>query len=98
MDPMNFSYDGLEKTPLETKLAVAKRLRERRKEHHWSMAELARRSEVSYASVKRFEEKGEIAFSSLIRLAFILDALPDFDSLFSQPHYTSIEEITHGQH
>jgi len=95
---MDFSPDGLQNTPLETKMGVAKRLRERRKEYHWSMEELAKRSGVTYASLKRFEETGEISFSSLILLAWTLGYLEDFDGVLSKRHYGSMEELLDENH
>ncbi len=51
-------------------------------------------SGVSYASVRRFEESGEISFSSLIKLALALRLYDDLDNLFKiEYEYKSIEKI-----
>ena len=51
-------------------------------------------SGVSYASVRRFEESGEISFSSLIELALALRLYDDLDNLFKiEYEYKSIEKI-----
>ena len=73
--------------------AVAKRVQKRRKERHFTQAELAERSDVSFASYKRFEQKHEIAFDSLIKIAIALGLEKDFDKLFATPHFSSIEEL-----
>ena len=55
-------------------------------------------SGVSYASVRRFEESGEISFSSLIKLALALRLYEDLDNLFKENYqYKSIEEIIRDQ-
>ena len=71
---------------------VAQRMRARRKEWGFSQAELAARSGVSLGSLKRFEQQGEISLRSLAKLAVALGCQADFDVLFAQKHYGSIEE------
>lgn len=74
---------------------MATRCREKRKLRHMTQAELASRSGMSLSSYKRFEQTGEIAFSSLCRVADILDSLEDIEALFSrkETEYTSIQEV-----
>ena len=62
---------------------IVERFIKRRKEQKISQKELAIKSGVSYASVRRFEEIGEISFSSLLSLAQAINCLDDFNSLFS---------------
>lgn len=45
---------------------------------------------MSFASYKRFEQKHEIAFDSLIKIAIALDMEKDFDSLFATPQFFTI--------
>ena len=63
---------------------VIGRVKERRKEIGLTQRGLAARSGVSYASVRRFESSGEIAFSSLLKIASALHALEDFRLIFSR--------------
>ena len=72
---------------------IAQRVQKRRKERHFSQSELASRSGVSFASYKRFEQKHEISFDSLIKIAIALDMEKDFDVLFATPQFSSIEEL-----
>lgn len=72
---------------------LAKRVRRRRKERGFTQAELAARSGMSLSSYKRFEQKGQIALSSLLWVAYELNCLEDFNALFATPHYSSIEEV-----
>jgi transposase len=54
---------------------------------------LAARAGMSLGSLKRFERTGQIAFESLIRLAFALGAETEFDALFPRAKYTSIDDV-----
>ncbi len=82
-----------QKTAPQIAEAVAKRLKKRRKERHFTQAELAKRAGVSFASYKRFEQKHEIAFDSLIKIAIALDCEKDFEQLFATRQFSSIEEL-----
>ena len=75
-------------------LVLAARVRSRRLANNFSRKTLAERTGVSEASIKRFETTGEIAFVSLLKLAFALDALQEFDALFAQKAVVSIADIT----
>ena len=91
-----YPFDFL-KSPKDVNTNIAKRMRERRKEKKLSQAELSRRSSVSLGSLKRFEQTGEIALSSLVRIAFALGCEDDFDQLFSKKRYASIQEVINEQ-
>lgn len=80
-------------SPAELAAAVAHRARERRLAFGFTRQELAARSGVSAASLKRFERTGKIAFDALIRLALALDAVEGFDRLFERAAYASIDEV-----
>ena len=81
------------RSPKDISMELSGRVRSRRKEMKLSQAELARRSDVSLGSIKRFERTGEISLSSLIKIGFVLNHGSDFDSLFSKKGYRSIEEV-----
>jgi len=55
---------------------------------------LAQKSGVSEASIKRFENTGEISLANLLNLAFALDCHRQFDTLFEPPPPASIEDLT----
>jgi len=63
---------------------LVNRVRERRKEKKLTQKELAKRSKVSYASIRRFEETGHISFYSLLNIAWALDCLEDFNEVFNK--------------
>lgn len=82
-----------QQTPGEVAQALAKRIRSRRKEHGLTQAALAQKAGMSLSSYKRFEQKGQIAFISLLWIAQELNCLKEFNALFATPHYTSMEEV-----
>lgn len=81
------------KTPYEVSKELAEKARAKRKYMKLTQQQLADRSGVSLGSLKRFERTGEISLSSLLKIAFILDSLKEFENLFEKPEYTSIEKI-----
>ncbi len=82
-----------QKTPYEIVVEVSKRVKKRRKEHGFTQAQLAKRAGMSLGSYKRFEQKGLIAFDSLVRIGVALGCEDDFDELFAKRHYASIQEV-----
>ena len=70
----------------------AARAKELRLAKGWRQVTLAERSGVSLASLRRFEESGRISLRNLLKLAFALNRLDDFDALF-QPRASSIAEL-----
>lgn len=73
--------------------ALVERVKMRRKEQGLSQKELAVRSGVSYASVRRFETEGEISLSSLMRIAQVLDCMQDFDALFRTKKIVDLKDF-----
>ena len=58
-----------------------------------TQVQLAKYSDVSLGSLKRFERTGEISLTSLVKIAFALGCEDDFESLFARKGYASIEEV-----
>lgn len=87
-----------QRTYNEIDLEIAKRVVSLRKRKKISQSELSKKSGVSFGSVKRFEQTGEISLSSLTKIAIALDAENGLDSLFEDVEFESIEEIMHGQY
>ena len=72
---------------------LVNRFKQRRKELKLSQKELAKRTDVSYGSIKRFEQKVDISLSSLIKLANTLGTLNEFNDLFNNPLVTSLKDL-----
>ncbi len=96
MDNILAIFNGTLKTPETYLLDIAKRERTMRKKKKLSRAELSKKSNVSYGSLKRFEETGNISLTSLIKLAIALECTEEFESLFRSGKPESIEEIING--
>ena len=87
-------YDLLdEPLPGEVMAGIARRMTMRRKEHGMTQSDLARKSGVSLGSIRRFEQLHEISLNALVGIAFAFDCEQDFDALFSQPYYRSIDDV-----
>ena len=78
---------------LSIKNNIRDRARNKRKALKLSQEELAKRSGVSFGSVKRFENTGEISLTSLLKIAVVLESEEDFNSLFSRRNYLSLQEV-----
>jgi transcriptional regulator with XRE-family HTH domain len=69
------------KTPHEVQQEIASRFKARRLSKNLTQEGLAKRSGVSWSSLKRFESTGLIALESLLKIALVLDCLADFDKV-----------------
>jgi len=91
---MGFTDNMLSITsPGEMAQKISERLRQRRLDNNWSRQELARRSGVTVASIKRFELTAEISFKRLLQLCFVLHALNEFDTILAEHKPLTIAEI-----
>jgi transcriptional regulator with XRE-family HTH domain len=80
-------------TPSEIDMALAQRLKRIGKIRKLTQKELAARCNVSYGALKKFEQSGEISLKSLTKIAMELGVVEELRRLFSQPQYSSIEEV-----
>ncbi|HDZ11497.1 MAG TPA: XRE family transcriptional regulator, partial [Bacteroidetes bacterium] len=71
-------------TPEETARELAAKVRKVRLARKWKQSTLADRAGVSLASLRRFEQTGQISLKNLLLLAFALGRLDNFASLFQQ--------------
>ena len=79
--------------PGEIAKDIAKQEKGKRKKRKLTQAELSARAGISLASLKRFEQTGEISFVSLIKIAVVLDESETLDQLFQTREYSSIQEV-----
>lgn len=80
-------------SPVEIIRGLADRMKRRRIEHGLTQRELAARSNVSYGSLRLFEETGKISLESLVKIAFALQAEAEFEGLFPARPPQSIEDV-----
>ena len=57
---------------------------------------MAARSNVSYATLRKFEQTGQISLESFVKIAMELGVIGEINSLFTEPVYTSIEEVVNA--
>ena len=85
--------DMIWETPQEVTIKLARKIKAIRKRKGYTQKKLAERSNVRYASLRKFEEKGEISLISLVKILMELDLIQEFNSLFDTPVYRSIDEV-----
>jgi len=83
-------------TPGDLGSLIMENMRARRKSYNLSMQRLSELSGVSFGSIRRFEETGEISLMSLLKIAIALDCADEFEELFKQAEPMSIKEIIDG--
>ena len=59
----------------------------------WKRTTLAQRAGVSAASLKRFEQIGQASLELVLRVAFSLGRLAEFEGLLDPPPAQSIDEL-----
>lgn len=83
--------------PNEVALQMASRVKARRLELDLTQEGLATRAGVKFATYRRFEQTGEVSLRGLLQIAFALNALSDFDALFAQRQYQSLDDVLKEQ-
>jgi transcriptional regulator with XRE-family HTH domain len=84
---------SIDKNPTDILKELALRTKTLRKEHKMSQSELAQRANVSLGSYKRFETSGHISLDSLLKIAFILGKLNDFETVFQSNKNKDLEKL-----
>ena len=75
---------------------VAKRAQKKRLRLNLSQQTLSEKSGVSYGTLKKFEQKGQISLESLLKIALALGEMDSFEHLFAQTDDklpTSLDEL-----
>ena len=72
---------------------IALRVKSRRLELNLTQEGLALRAGIKLPTYRQFERTGKISLKALLQIAFALDALQDFETIFAKKRYGSIDEI-----
>jgi len=83
-------------TPREIEIQIAKRAQAKRLALNLTQKTLSDRSGVSFGVIKKFERTGKISLESLLKIALILDSLPEFIELFKPvplEQFTSLDAL-----
>ena len=89
---MDFAWD----TPSDVEMRIAHRLKNIRKRKKITQKQLAARSNVSYATLRKFESTGKISLESFIKLTMELGVVEEINNLFTEPVYASLEEVVNA--
>lgn len=84
-------------TPSDIAINLANKLKSIRKRRKITQKQLAARSNVSYATLRKFEKTGQISLESFIKISMELGLMNELKDLFSTPVYNSIEEVVNEQ-
>ncbi len=79
--------------PDDIMLEVAENFRKRRVEKNITRQRMSELSGVPLSTLARFEQKGFIAFESLIKLAMALGYTSEVKGLFGAPKFDTMEEL-----
>ena len=82
------------KSPNDIAKEFVEKIKQQRKMLKISQVQLATKSGVSLGSI---ESKYEISLNSLIKILIALNLEKDFENLFTQKTYNSIDEVINGQ-
>ncbi len=84
-------------TPHDVAKQIATRVKARRLELNLTQEGLAARAGLKFATYRRFEQTGEISLKGLLQIGFALNALSEFDALFAQKQYQSLDDLLSEQ-
>ena len=74
--------------------AIADDFRKRRIEKNLTREQVAEKSGVAIANIVRFEQKGLISLKNLIGIAMAMEYTYEVKSIFAEPKYSTMEELT----
>jgi hypothetical protein len=89
------------KSPFEVTREIAKKAKDKRLNLNLSQQTLSEKSGVSYGTLKKFEQKGQISLESLLKIALALGELNKFEQLFAKGNDqlpASLDEILADNH
>lgn len=74
-------------------LGIAANVKKQRLEMNLTQEGLAVRSGMKLPTYRKFEHTGQISLDGLLKIAFALNALQDFQYLFAGRQYASIQDV-----
>ena len=83
--------------PGEVALQIATRVKARRLELDLTQEGMAARAGLKFATYRRFEQTGEISLKGLLKIGFALNVLSEFDALFAQKQYQTLDDVLNEQ-
>lgn len=83
--------------PSNVAVQIASRVKTRRLELNLTQEGLASRAGIKFATYRRFEQTGEISLRGLLQIGFALNSLDEFNTLFAQKQYQSLDDVLNEQ-
>ena len=80
--------------PDEIAREIADDFRKRRIEKNLTREQVAQQAGVAVSNIVRFEQKGLISLKNLIGIAMALGYTSELKTVFAQPKYSTMEELT----
>ena len=86
----NYTLDNVD----DIAKALAEDFRKRRIEKKLTRKQIAEMSGVAMGNIVRFEQKGLISLKNLIGIAMAMEYTSEVKSIFAEPKYSTMEELT----
>jgi len=86
----NYTLDNADDIAMD----LANDFRKRRIEKNLTRDQVAAKSGVAVSNIVRFEQKGLISLKNLIGIAMAMGYTSEVRSIFSEPKYSTMEELT----
>lgn len=86
----SYTLDNVE----DIAMSLADDFRKRRVEKNLTREQVADKSGVAVSNIVRFEQKGLISLKNLIGIAMAMEYTSEVKSIFSEPKYSTMEELT----
>ena len=86
----SFSIDSVD----DIAMKIANDFRARRIEKNLTREQVADKSGVAVSNIIRFEQKGLISLKNLIGIAVALEYTSEIKTIFEQPKYSTMEELS----
>ncbi|MBR1785941.1 MAG: helix-turn-helix domain-containing protein [Paludibacteraceae bacterium] len=80
-------------TPDKVAKDLALRAKQRRVAMRLTQDEMSQKADMPVSTYRRFEQTGQISLQGLLKVAFALDALDDFNNVFEKRTWSSIDEM-----
>lgn len=86
----SFSQESVD----DVAMKMANDFRARRIEKNLTREQVAEKSGVAVSNIVRFEQKGLISLKNLIGIAMALEYTSEIKTIFEQPKYSTMEELS----
>ena len=79
--------------PIDVSRMLASRVKARRLELNLTQEGIARKADVKLPTYRKFEREGAISLNGLLKIAFAMGMLQDFEQLFNQRKYETLDDV-----